>query len=412
MTGKRARSCAPGALGLGVGLALYLLLALPAYATDATDTTVAPTQNGADVYQRFHDGLADPVCEKDSSEARWRSHFANAPRRLVARDDDTMALFGYVVDALRAASLPTEYALIPFVESGYKPGARSPAGPAGMWQMIKVTARNHDVLIRNGYDGRLSPVDSTRAAVRYLKTLHGMFAGDWQLAVMAYNAGEYRVFGALKRSGQNARDADPEQLTSLSGITRAYVRKLHALSCLLDRADDDPQWLQAMDRPVPVLTAETLPPDVHNLDSWARQHDLDAGRIRRLNPGFIGGRIGHAAQMRFVLVPMTSAVEAQDTAVATADTQGRMEPALPPAPAQAADQGHEAAAPPATHTVARGESAWTIAHRYRMSTSQLLWLNDLAPRSVLQPGMVLRLDDDEQAATETSAGPQASLQAN
>ena len=54
--------------------------------------------------------------------------------------------------------------------------------------------------MKPGYDGRLSPVDSTRAAVRYLKTLHGMFAGDWRLAVMAYNAGEYRVFGALRRS--------------------------------------------------------------------------------------------------------------------------------------------------------------------------------------------------------------------
>ncbi|MFX7760059.1 transglycosylase SLT domain-containing protein, partial [Acinetobacter baumannii] len=86
-----------------------------------------------------------------------------------------LPLFGYVVDALRDADLPTEYALIPFVESGYRPAARSPSGPAGLWQMIAVTARNHDVPIRDGYDGRLSPVDSTRAAVRYLKTLHGMF---------------------------------------------------------------------------------------------------------------------------------------------------------------------------------------------------------------------------------------------
>src|SRR5690606_5762339 len=127
------------------------------------------------------------------------------------------------------------------------PDARSRLGPAGMWQFIRLTARAHKVPMSSGYDGRLSPVDSTRAAVRYLKTLHGMFAGDWRLAVMAYNAGEYRVFGALRRSGQVARDADPEKLESLSGITRAYVRKLHALSCLLHRADDDPAWLASLD---------------------------------------------------------------------------------------------------------------------------------------------------------------------
>ncbi len=415
----------------GVGLCLALLLAMPALAveapnaTDAPDTTDAtdssntiatPTQNGRDVYQRFHDGLADPVCEKDSSNPRWRRHFANAPRRLVAHDDDTLALFGYVVDALREASLPTEYALIPFVESGYKPGARSPRGPAGMWQMIKVTARNHHVLIHNGYDGRLSPVDSTRAAVRYLKTLHGMFAGDWRLAVMAYNAGEYRVFGALKRSGQVARDADPEKLTSLSGITRTYVRKLHALSCLLDRADDNQEWVDAMDRPVPVLKAEVLASDVRNLKTWANQHGLDIARVRRLNPGFTGGHVGRAAREQHVLVPMTTAVGAGDTVVATARAQGSIAPSSSSSSAQTSPATSEdVPTTPITHTVARGESAWTIAHRYGLSTSQLLFRNGLTKRSVLQPGMVLRLDDGDPANPanpESAAGPQASLQAN
>ena len=66
-----------------------------------------------------------------------------------------------------------------------------------MWQFIGTTARNHEVPMRSGYEGRLSPVDSTQAAVRYLKTLHGMFGGDWRLAVMGYNAGEYRILQSL-----------------------------------------------------------------------------------------------------------------------------------------------------------------------------------------------------------------------
>jgi membrane-bound lytic murein transglycosylase D len=48
--------------------------------------------------------------------------------------------------------------------------------------------------------------------VRYLKTLHGMFAGDWRLAVMAYNAGEYRVLGALRRSRHERASARPAEL--------------------------------------------------------------------------------------------------------------------------------------------------------------------------------------------------------
>ena len=271
---------------LSTAIAL-LALALPAIGAEMPGAT----RNGRDIYQAFHDGLADPACDQDGSSARWRKHFANAPKRLASQDDEVLALFGYVVDALREMHLPTEYALIPFVESGYKPGARSPGGPAGLWQMIAVTARNHSVPIRAGYDGRLSPIDSTKAAVRYLKTLHGMFAADWRLAVMAYNAGEYRVFGALKRSGQVARSADPDKLVGLSGITVAYVRKLHALSCLLESADDREEWLRALDRPIPLLQARALPQDATTLEAWARTQGLDAAKLKRMNPAFEGGRV-------------------------------------------------------------------------------------------------------------------------
>src|SRR3546814_7907308 len=81
------------------------------------------TRGGREIYARFREGLADPSCGPDTSE-RWQRHFAAAPKRLASSDDNVLPLFGYVVDALREAHLPTEYALIPFVESGYKPGAR------------------------------------------------------------------------------------------------------------------------------------------------------------------------------------------------------------------------------------------------------------------------------------------------
>ena len=373
---------------LAAAIAL-LALALPALGAEMP----AATRNGRDIYQAFHDGLADPSCDQDGSSARWRKHFANAPKRLASQDDEVLALFGYVVDALREVHLPTEYALIPFVESGYKPGARSPGGPAGLWQMIAVTARNHSVPIRAGYDGRLSPIDSTKAAVRYLKTLHGMFAGDWRLAVMAYNAGEYRVFGALKRSGQVARSANPDKLVGLSGITVAYVRKLHALSCLLDQADDREDWLRALDRPVPMLSAELLPADAGSLDHWSRDHGLNAGRVRRLNPAFVDGRIVRTDRAMRVLVPAASppALGAvADTGKTISTMEVRVETTLPAAPP--ADAG--AVANPHTHTVSRGESAWKIAHRYKLDLSQLLARNGLDTHSRLQPGMVLKLDAD------------------
>jgi len=284
--------------------------AMPA-AVQSDDALVPMTRSGRDIYAKFRDGLADPDCPTGGGSPRWRKHFAAAPQRMASASDDVLPLFGYVVDALRKEHLPTEYALIPFVESGYRPGARSKGGPAGMWQFIAITARNHDVPVRAGYDGRLSPVDSTRAAVRYLKTLHGMFAGDWRLAVMAFNAGEYRVLGALRRSGQNARNAKPETLPGLSPITHAYVQKLRALSCVLENAEDREDWLRALDRPVDALQAYELPSGAKTLDAWSRSRGLDATRVKRMNPAFEGGRIAARKDRALrVLAPATAEIVA------------------------------------------------------------------------------------------------------
>lgn len=240
---------------------LAVLLVLLATALWSTSVSAAAPPTGREIYSRFREGLADPACNPER-RSRWRQHFAAAPKRLAARNENVLPLFAHVVDALRAARLPTEYALIPFIESGYRPQARSKAGPAGLWQIIAPTARRLSVPIGNGVDGRMSPVESTRAAVSYLASLHKRFGGNWRLAAMAYNSGENRVLAALRRSGRRAQDAEPAHLAGLPAITRSYVDKLDALSCVMDDADDREDWLRSIDRPVRPLqpVAQARPP--------------------------------------------------------------------------------------------------------------------------------------------------------
>lgn len=358
------------------------------------DTPPANVRSGTQIVDAFLAGLSDDACAETESSARWRRHFAASPRRL-AEDDDKLALFGYVVEALGDAHLPSEYALIPFVESGYAPGARSRGGPAGMWQFIALTARNHRIPVRAGYDGRLSPVASTRAAVRYLRTLHGMFAGDWRLASMAYNAGEYRILGALRRGGMAAATAEAAKLPGLSGITYAYPRKMHALSCLLQEAARDPAWRAALDRPVPRLEAAELPGDVRDLDAWARERGLDGALVRRLNPAWRGRHVPRrAGETLRVLVPAGAPVLA-----ATQDTVPLADPAATAGAATVANDAattHAATSPgdatARTHVVRRGDSLWTIARAHGVTLEQLRALNTIGERAILQPGMTLRID--------------------
>lgn len=394
-----AAACLPAAWATTPAVALEAAQ-LPAIATGTERTTQAlqpVTRSGREIYARFRSGLSDQQCAVDASE-RWRQHFAHVPRDLANRPERLLPLFGYVVEALREHHLPSEYALIPFVESGYRPGARSPSGPAGLWQFIAVTARNHEVTIRPGYDGRLSPVESTTAAVRYLRTLHGMFAGDWRLAVMGYNAGEYRIFGALRDAGQRAMDAEPDKL-AVPNITRAYVRKLQALSCLLVEAGEDPEWLDAIDQVVPVLTSTPLPAGARQLDRWASRNGHDPALVRHFNPAFAEGRVGRGDRGVEVMVP----ARPRDALAAFLQQATRPADEAPVFLADASDLVAESEATEAgaaggearNHTVARGESIWRIARRYGIGTAELLLRNGLDTGSVLQPGMVLQIDPGE-----------------
>ncbi|ELQ10061.1 lytic transglycosylase domain-containing protein [Xanthomonas translucens] len=389
--------CAGAAAPIGAALE-QTVAGLNVLPTDAAALPPATTRNGHAILASFRDGLADAQCDGGTIDARWKQQFARAPARLANEDEDVLPLFGYVVDELRAADLPTEFALIPFVESGYRPAARNTGGPAGLWQFIADTARNHDVPVEGSYDGRLSAVDSTRAAVRYLKTLHGMFGGDWRLAIMAYNAGEYRVLQSMRRVDMNAQNAQPEKLPGLSPITYAYVEKLHALACVLEQAQTHDEWMASLDREVPILQARTLPAGMA-LDEWARQQALQGNQVARLNPAL--GSAGNKKRALPVLAPVGSGGSA---ATAAADAMAAAaQPQQPEAPAPRAVASLAEATPPRmrqrppaarrTHTVRDGDTAWTIAKRYGITVQTLLAKNGLSARSVLRPGMVLSYEE-------------------
>ncbi|MGY0504039.1 transglycosylase SLT domain-containing protein [Luteimonas sp. e5] len=373
-------------LGLACLLAPFAATAaeMPAQAPAASSPQIA-TRSGLEIHRRFREHLAEPDCS--NADPRWTAHYERAPRRMASHDDELLALFGYVVDELVQAGLPTEYALIPFVESRYNPAARSKAGPAGLWQFIALTARNQGVKVTPAYDGRMSVVDSTRAAVRYLKILHSMFGGNWRVAIMGYNAGEYRVLGAIKRSGMQQRQADAKRIQGLPALTRAYVEKLHAITCLIEQAEDRAEWLQAIDRPVPVLTAESLQEDAASLEHWARAQQLDAGMLKRLNPALASVRLNSGPQAPQLLVPRRLREESETTRTRSVIAAGSAAESLATASRTGiATGGH-------THyTVVAGDSWWAIARRHGLSTAELLRRNGLRPGAALRPGMVLKLD--------------------
>lgn len=123
-----------------------------------------------------------------------------------------------------AQGVPPELVWIAEVESSFDPRVRSPAGAAGLFQLMPATAKRYGLRTAWPWDQRLNPEPSARAAALYLRYLHDHFR-DWRLALAAYNAGEGTVQDALDRHKAHTFDAIASRLPA---ETQMYVPRIEA----------------------------------------------------------------------------------------------------------------------------------------------------------------------------------------
>jgi membrane-bound lytic murein transglycosylase D len=97
--------------------------------------------------------------------------------------------------------LPTEIALLPFVESSFENRALSNAGAAGIWQFTRGTGRLY-LIVNKRVDERLDPAKATRAAARLLLDNYSAL-GSWPLAITAYNHGRGGMVRAQSELGSS-----------------------------------------------------------------------------------------------------------------------------------------------------------------------------------------------------------------
>ena len=99
--------------------------------------------------------------------------------------------------------LPVDLFYVGLIESGFNSHIRSHADAVGPWQFIKGTATRYGLRVDRHVDERRNIHKATEAAAGYFKDLYNIF-GSWELALCAYNAGEYRIINAIRRG--NTRD--------------------------------------------------------------------------------------------------------------------------------------------------------------------------------------------------------------
>jgi len=180
----------------------------------------------ADLWARVRRGFAMPDLDNElvRDRERWYASRPDYVQRMTERGG--RYLF-HIVEELERRGMPTELALLPFIESAFNPQAMSTAKASGMWQFMPATGRSFALRQNVFRDDRRDVLASTRAALDYLGKLYGMF-GDWHLALAAYNWGEGSVQRAIARNQRAGRPTDYASLR-MPNETQYYVPKLQAV---------------------------------------------------------------------------------------------------------------------------------------------------------------------------------------
>lgn len=405
----------------------------PATASDVTHADAAAAAQ-ADLWARVRGGFSMAELDDDYVH-KWEQWYATRPDYVARMTERGGRYLFHVMEEVERRGLPTELALLPFVESAFNPQALSTARAAGMWQFMPTTGRDFELKQNLFRDDRRDVLASTRAALDYLQRLYSQF-GDWHLALAAYNWGQGNVQRAIARNMKAGLPTDYASLR-MPVETRNYVPKLQAVKNLITHPEafsislpalqNHPFFLSVpidrdidvalaarlaglsleefqalnpqMNKPV-ILAAATprvlLPYD--NANEFVQRLKEHRGPLaswtawvapRTLKPAEAAKQVGMPeAQLREVnripprmLVKVGSTLLVLRAAHATRDVDEHV-----------AENAMMVLAPEAkpmrklTLKAGRGDTVASVAKRYKVSAAQVAQWNDVGPRASFKPG--------------------------
>ena len=331
----------------------------------------------------------------------------------------------FICEKVLSRNLPGELCLIPIIESSLDPFAFSSGGAAGLWQFIPSTAKRYGLKIDWWVDERRDLFASTDAALDYLVYLNSRF-DDWLLTIASYNWGEGRVARARNQISGGAGFFD----LRVPAETAVYIPRLLAIAAVfsapatynlhlaINRAETGKRALAAVDTIAQLdvrkaasaagISIETLYQINPALNQWSTHprgpHRLmvpapDREAIQRALADIPSNeRVSWIRHKILKNETLSDIALHYRTDVATLREANRMKGTriiegnyllIPrsttsmedyPTP----DQNRNSKG--AIHVVRSGESLWTIAKRYRVTTETLIRANSIGPKEIIRPG--------------------------
>jgi membrane-bound lytic murein transglycosylase D len=268
---------APIGNAVAVSPAVVAIAIDPLQPTERLDLDAAAAK--IDLWARVRQGMAMPELENERVR-KWEQWYAGKPDYVARMTERGGRYLFHTVEEVTKRGMPTELALLPFIESAYNPQAMSSAKASGMWQFVPATGLDFSLKQNIFRDDRRAVLASTRAALDYLQTLHRMF-GDWQLALAAYNWGQGNVQRAITRNRSAGLATDYDSL-KMPDETRNYLPKLQAVKNIVLRPEAFALSLPTLLNH-PYFVSVAIDRDI-DIDLAARLAGLPLDEFKQLNP--------------------------------------------------------------------------------------------------------------------------------
>lgn len=331
-----------------------------------------PVTNSS-LWDRMRGGFAMPNLDTQLAQDKtiWYAKQPDYIQRMTERG--SQYLF-YIVNELERRGMPSELALLPFVESAFNPQAVSSAKAAGMWQFMPATGKHFNLKQNVWRDERRGVVESTRAALDYLQKLHGMF-GNWHLALAAYNWGEGSVQRAINKNKAKGLPTEYTDLT-MPLETQQYVPKFQAIKNIILSPEAYGLRLAPLNN-APFFASVIKERDI-DVTLAAKFAGMSLAEFRALNPGFKKPVILGANKPE-ILLPASKLAMFNESLLNHKGTMSTW----------------------TTITLSGTEKPSSFAQRYGVSEQVLRDVNNIPPRMLIKPGSTLvvpKLNPDAQTA--------------
>jgi membrane-bound lytic murein transglycosylase D len=332
-------------------------------------------------------------CDADPAIMSWARRYTRNPSQFESRLRDALPRLAYVQQVAEHYAVPGEFVLLPWVESQFSPVPGRRNRPAGMWQIMPLTAGSMGLRVDASYDARLDVPASATAVMKLLKQYHDQF-NDWRVVDYAYNAGEFTIRKLVRQKGMPpAHPVIPQW--RVHRVTREHLAKLLGMACVVREPGRFHVTLPVMPdqlRLVPVSLPRSM-----KFGQAADHAGMSVDALKDLNGAFRHDLIDTDASS-YLLLPVGHAQQFRDALMnsASVDTGAAAAAAVPSASSRAGILND--ADKPATshamgsinHRVKKGESLWQIAHHYSVTVDQLQHWNHLRGQAI-KPGQILHI---------------------